>query len=232
VADTPIDERRFTDQEVREILKRAVKSAPSHAMTRSEGLSLAELKAIGEEVGIDAARLEAAAQDVAMGRSRHGNLLVGSPTVMTFERKVGGAFDAEATPEILSVIRRTMGVQGEVNEVHGSLEWRAEGDIGARYVTLSSRDGVTTINGSSNLNSAAVVTFLPAGLVGLITSLIGLMRFVQHGSQVGLILFFTVLPVLYPILRWILRKVTSSESAKLQQVVDELARLTERSGSE
>ena len=44
MADTPIDERRFTDREVREILKRAVQRGPSGALVKSEGLSLAELE--------------------------------------------------------------------------------------------------------------------------------------------------------------------------------------------
>ncbi len=53
MTDTPIDERRFTDREVHEILKKAVEKAPSRALATSEGMSLTELKAIGAEVGID-----------------------------------------------------------------------------------------------------------------------------------------------------------------------------------
>lgn len=229
VAETPIDERRFTDEEVREILKRAVRTVPSHAVTRGEGLSLGELKAIGEEVGIDPVRLEDAARDVVSGRSGRSSLLLGAPTVMVFERKVEGAFDPKDTPEILSVIRRTMGRQGEAGEIHGSLEWRAEGDAGARWITLSTRDGVTTIRGSANLNSAAVLTFMPAGILGLFTSLIGLVQFAQDGSPESLVLFLAVLPILYPILRSILRRVADLESAKLRRVVDELARLVDGS---
>ena len=62
MADTPIDERKFTDREVREILKKAVERGPSGALAKSEGLSLTELKSIGEEVGIEPARLEDAAR--------------------------------------------------------------------------------------------------------------------------------------------------------------------------
>jgi hypothetical protein len=137
--------------------------------------------------------------------------------------------DQEDTPEILSVIRRAMGQQGEVDEIHGSLEWAAEGESGERFVTLSSREGVTTISSSANLTNAAILTYLPPGIFGLITSMVGLIKFVQDGSQVGLIVCLAVLPILYPILRTILAKISGSESAKLQRVVDELARLTEGS---
>lgn len=230
MADTPIDERKFTEQEVHEILKKAVEKAPSGALVKSEGLSLAELKAIGGEVGIDPARLEDAARAVALGGGNRPNQILGGPTVLHFERKVEGELDPSDTTEIVSRIRRTMGRQGEVNEIHGSLEWSDKGDTGERYVTLSSRDGTTTIRSSANLSQAAVVTYLPAGILGLIMSFAGLARFAKSGSEVALILGLTVLPILYPILRTIFRKISGSESAKLQKVVDELARLTEGSG--
>jgi len=227
MTDTPLPERRFTDQEVREILTKAVERTPSQGLVRRDGMSLTELKAIGEEVGIDPVRLEEAARAVAQRGGNASNRVLGAPTVLTFERKVPGEFDPADTPEILSVIRRAMGYQGEVNEIHGSLEWTAKGDSGERYVTLSPREGMTTICSSANLSNAAVLTFLPAGIMGLITSLVGLIKFVQDGSQIGLVVCLAVIPVLYPILRTIFGKIAGAEAAKLQQVVSDLARLNQ-----
>jgi hypothetical protein len=122
-----------------------------------------------------------------------------------------------------------MGRQGEVSEVHGSLEWSAKGDSGERYVTLSSRDGSTTIRGSANLTNAAVLTYLPAGIIGLITSVAGLAEFVKDGALIGLVVCLAVLPVLYSILRTVFATVVARDSAKLQKTVDELARLAEGS---
>lgn len=228
--DTPIDERRFSDEEIREILKKAVeKKATSTSLVKSEGLSLAELKVIGEEVGIDPLRLDDAARAVALGKINRPSSILGGPTVLSFERKVEGVFDSEDTSEVLSVIRRTMGLQGEADEVHGSLEWSAKTDLGERYVTLSARDDKTTIFGSSNLTNAAVLTYLPVGVMGLITTFAGLARFVKSGSEVALIVGLAAIPILYPILRGIFSKITRSESVKLQKVVDDLARLAEGS---
>jgi len=207
-----------------------VERAPSRALARREGLSLAELKAIGEEVGIDPDRLEDAARTVALGRTRQPNALVGGPTVLNFERRVDREFDPKDTPDILKVIRKTMGVQGEVDEIHGSLEWRAEGDMGARYVTLSPREGTTTVTSSANLSNAAVLTYLPAGIVGTIASMVGLIKFVQDGALIGLVVALTVLPVLYTVLRTIYGRISGAESAKLQRVVDELARFAAEKG--
>jgi hypothetical protein len=123
-----------------------------------------------------------------------------------------------------------MGQQGEVEEIRGSLEWNAKGEASERYVTLSSRDGKTTIQSSSNLSGAAVLTFLLPGILGFITSMVGLIKFVKDGSQIGLILCLALLPILYPILRTVFGKISGSESAKLERVVDDLARLTEESG--
>ena len=57
----------------------------------------------------------------------------------------------------------------------------------------------------------------------------GLLRFTRNGSEAGLIVCLAVFSILYSILRTIFSKISGSESAKLQQVVDELARLTEGS---
>ena len=231
MVETPIDERKFTDEEVREILKKAVEKAPSRALAKGDGLSLAELKSIGEEVGIDPNLLEDAARAITRRGGNRPNKILGAPTVLNFERKVEGEFDPDDTPEILSIIRRTMGTQGEVDEIHGSLEWRTKGESGDRYVILSPRDGATTITSSANLSNAAVLTYLPLGILGFIASFAGLARFAKTGSEIALVVFLAVLPILYPILRTIFRRISASESAKLQQVVDELARLTEKSGS-
>ena len=231
MVDIPIEERKFTDQEVREILKKAVEKTPSRSLVKGEGLSLAELKTIGEEVGIDPTRLEDAARSVAEGGETRANRLLGAPTILNYERKVGGEIDPKYTPELLSVIRRTMGTQGEVDEIHGSLEWKSKGESGERYVTIFSRDGTTTIRSSANLATAAVVTYLPGGLIGFIVSLIGFVTAIENGSIFGVIFCLSILPILYLALRKILRKITDSESAKLQQVVNELARLTEESGA-
>ncbi len=228
MAGAAFDERKFTDQEVRRILKKAVEDSEPRALTKGEGLSLSELKAIAGEVGIDPARVEDAARLVLLGDSRP-NPLLGAPTVLNVERKVDAEFDPADTPEALALIRRTMGQQGEANEIHGSLEWAVKSDIGERFVTLTSKEGVTSITGSANLANAAILTFLPAGIIGAIITFVGIVKSIQDGSMVGLIIGLAVLPILFPVVRAILRRVSDSESAKLQRVVSDLAQLTARS---
>ena len=141
MAETPVDERKFTDEEVREILKEAVKKAPSRALAKSEGLSLAELKSIGAEVGIDPSRLEDAARTITLRKSNQPNRFLGGPTILNFERKVAGEFDPDDTPEILSVIRRSMGQQGEVEEIRGLVHHLIRGSGGGQLAGLLEKLG-------------------------------------------------------------------------------------------
>jgi hypothetical protein len=86
---------------------------------------------------------------------------------------------------VLSRIRRAWGRHGEAAEIRGALEWKDAGEAGERYITVSSREGTTTVSGSTNLSNAAIVTYLPAGIVGLTISLAGLARFVKAESDIG-----------------------------------------------
>ena len=221
-----MDDRKFTNREVREIVKRAVADTTSRDLAEGEGLSLTELKVIGQEVGIDPGRLEDAARAVALEGGGRSKGILGGPTFLNVERRVDGEMDPRDTPEVLSIIRRTMGHAGELTEIHGSLEWSASTEWGERHVTLASRDGRTTIQGSANLATAAAVVFILLGGVGFIVSILGLREFVIDGGLAGLILCLVVFPILYPLLRTILSRISRAESAKLQRVVDELAGLT------
>lgn len=223
--DTSIDERKFTDREVRDILKRAVERPPSRTLVQGDGLSLAQLKAVGQEVGIDPARIEEAARAVTTARGGRAEHILGAPMAFHLERTVSGELRPGDAPEMLSLIRRTMGRHGDVDQIHDSLEWTSKGDAGSRLITVASRDGRTTIRASANLTPLAVVTYLPAGLLGLFASALGIGA-AEAGSAVGL-LGLAALPVLYVSVRAILATFWRSESSKLRRVVDELAQMAE-----
>jgi hypothetical protein len=230
MTDTPLDERKFTEREVREILKKAVKNTPSRALAKGEGISLEDLKSIGEEVGIDPGRVEDAARAVALGGAERSHSLLGFPRILNFVRKVRGEVDPADVPEVLALIRKTMGQQGEADEIMGSLEWSSKGEAGERHVTLSSKDGLTSITSSANLTQLAIASYLPAGIVSTILSGAGFITAANNGNPPGMILSLLLVPAVLAIIRTIVGKVGASESAKLQMVVDDLARLVENPG--
>ncbi len=229
MGDRPSEEAKFTDQQVREILKRAVEEDISPTMVRGEGLSLTELKDIGTEVGIDPFRLENAARAVLREGQKGPNPIVGAHTVLNFERRVQGEVDSDSTPEILSIIRRNMGPSGEISEIHGFLEWSSKGDFGERHIGLTSQHGVTSITASANLTNAAIQTYVPAGMIGLICSILGMVQAADADLLVGMIFFFSLIPALYLVLRTIYGRISKSVEAKLEKVVDELAQLADGS---
>jgi len=227
-----MDDIRFSDDEVREILEQALQTSSSGALARGDGVSLEDLRVIGEEIGVSTTRMEEAAVAVARKRERRPNWLLGAPTVLNFERTVVGELPADSVPDILSVIRRATGRQGEANEVGGALEWNAKSEPIDRHLAVSTRGGRTTIRASANLSGLALMTYVPAAFVGGIGSIIGFMQAANAGIAVGMIFFVSVVPVLYLLLRTILGRMAASEGARLQQAVDELARLAEtESGS-
>ena len=230
MTETPFDERKFTDREVHDILKRAVDHTPSStALPRTEGLSLSELQAIGAEVGIDPKILEEAARGLTLGTGSWINTIIGAETVLNYERTVEGEFSPDHTHEILSLIRRVMGRHGEVADVRGSLEWSVKGETGERHVTVSPKNGSTTIHSSANITSVAIGTFAPAVIMGLVASVVGVVSWGETGNPLGLVAAATVLPAFYTIVRTVLKRLSKTESAKQHKVVDELVHLMDRS---
>lgn len=230
MADSPLDDRKFTDDEVRRILKKAVESrSTSRSLVAREGLTLAEIKSIGEEVGIDPVRLDEAARSVMVRDATGVERVLGGPTELRYERRGAGSFDPDDTTEIVASIRRAMGHQGEVSELRGALEWSHVGESRDRHISVSSRDGQVTVRGASNMTKSAVLTYLPAGSMGLIASFAGLATFAKSGTELGLALGLATLPALYPVLRTVLSRVTKSEERRLQQAVDEIATLLDPS---
>ena len=215
--------RRYTEAELRAILAKAVEEGGSEPHEGIDGLSLAEIKEIGAEVGIDADTLERAARLVAPGHAGRWAGFAGAPTAMSVERRVEGELDSVQMTEILSVIRSGMGKPGRVSELKGLLEWRSSGELGHRVITLSSDDGVTTVGGMADLTQAAVITHLPASLIGLMGSAVGFMVAANAGNEIGMVFFVALVPTLLLTLRRLFARLSRSECGKLESVVEELA---------
>ena len=223
----PLDERRFTEEEVREILARAVEPSTHRDGADAVGVSLAELQSIAEEVGIEPGRVEMAARAVVGAAAAPTYSLLGTPRRIHIERRVSGELDAAAVPEVLATIRGAMGKHGSAQEVLGTLEWRGTGDAGSRLVTVSSRDGSTTVGGTADLKQLAVVAYVPGGIISFLTAVLGFAAATQEGSMLGMGLSLAVIPVAFTGLRAIVRRVAAAQARKLEATVDAVARAIE-----
>lgn len=219
------ESRRFSEDEVREVIARASESSAEKGIAHPRGLSLAELKEIGREVGIDPARLEDAAREVARRPNRPSGLM-GAPRILAVQRRLPGDFDPTDAPEVLAAIREGMEAQaGDVSEVHGSLEWSEAGEFYQRHVAISSNEGITTIRGTSNLTNATVMVFggaIATTVMGTILPAIVLEEMFNTGGLPFLIIPLFLLPAALMLARVVMGNIVHGESDRLEEVADRL----------
>ena len=180
--------RRYNEEEVRLILKRALDPALDESKSRAipDGLTLRELKEIGAEVGIDPGRIQLAASQMESPVEVPPNPFMGIPTTVRFESTIeGGSLSAETESDVVSLIRGVLGRQGVVERREGSFEWKARDAMGGRYVSITRvdggirlsvlgnyRDGVLSILGGVGgpvfVGAAAILSSLALGPAGIL----------------------------------------------------------------
>lgn len=223
-------ERRYDDKEVALILKRATESS---AAGLGEGLTLAQLKVIAAEAGIDPDAVSAAAASIERSRSMSPMAAVTRSVAPQHERSIEGRLRSEDLPELLAAIRRVMGRQGVVTTEFDGVQWRARDAAGGRYISIQPQDDHTAIRGLGNFRDGATLSAVIGGMVGAIgvvvlTKALGLMPSLGIGV-VPLIAAGALIPG-----RMMWRRLFRRESALLHAAVDEaagvLARQMQRRG--
>lgn len=227
----PTEGRKYTESEVAEILEKAVEGDEFRELGRPHGMSLTELKAIGDEVGIDPRRIENAALALDLAPKTQTHPLVGSPTAFDYEARVPGEIPADRTPDVIALIRRITGKPGELSDLRGTLEWRTDGDIGSRWITVSPRDGHSIIRASSRLGQGAVISFVPTAVAAIASVVPVLNAPSADGNMMALILIPLVV-ALYAITRGLWSRYAGKEADQLQRVVEELSALAESFGED
>lgn len=122
------DERRFSEEEVAEILQHA--ASPEAAGSRTpgadrDGMTLAELQDIGSEVGIEPARIAAAAAAVAnRAFAPAPRRLLGAPRSVLRTVPIPRPLDDDEWTRLVVDLREAFGAQGQLRQ-HGMLRsWR------------------------------------------------------------------------------------------------------------
>jgi hypothetical protein len=186
-----MSERRYSDDEVGLILRKATETAsPGPVVADGDGLTLDELKGIAREVGISPGAIEAAARHVDMARPRSGGGFMGGSATPRYEAVVPGEIDVTRLSDAMAAVRRATGRQGIVKTEFGGLEWQARDAFGGRYVSLQPQDGNTHIRIFGNFRDGAIMSAvggLPAGVIMAavgagIMKTIGLAAFVGAGA--------------------------------------------------
>lgn len=165
-------ERRFTEKEAGEIVRRAAESQSRLPRDSSgEGIAEQELRAAARELGIDDVAFDQAveAQESSPPPEKAG--LFGGPFRYETEAILDGPVDDACWEDIVAEVRRTYGEPGKVEKRGSTYEWVGTGG-GLANTTLT----VTQGKGSARLRITAVLegaAFIPY-LLAVIPAFIGI----------------------------------------------------------
>jgi hypothetical protein len=130
-------------------------------------------------------------------------------------------------PDAVALIRRIAGKPGKLTELHGTVEWRADGDMGSRWVTVSPREGHSTIRASARLGQGAMISFIPSAVLSIFAIVATVADVSDTGNALPLLLLPLMLVSLYLIPRSLWSRSALKESENLKRAVEELGRLAE-----
>ncbi len=165
------DVRRFSDQEVSLILRRAAElQADQPAAAR--GTSLADLEDIAREAGLDPALVRRAATDLATAAPADPpSRFLGAARKLAVERVVDGELAPDDVEALVAEVRRTFADAGLVSTLGRTVTWSptptvtGHGAGGRRLlVTVAVRGGRTTLRAEEDLGPLAGGLF--GGLMG------------------------------------------------------------------
>jgi len=237
----PTPRRRFDDDEVALILRRATEMQASAASPGEVGMTLADLEEIAREAGLDPALVRRAAAEVQSGAAQPplhgGSRFLGAPTRLRHERIVDGELAAEDYEAVVEEIRRTFGDVGMVSVLGRTLSWRTTPSMqrhGRRgrdvSVTIATRGGKTGIRVEETTTNVAGGLF--GGLMGGLGgggggAAIGIGMGTMHSVAAGFGLWGALIGGSYLLARTIYGSISRSRAAELATLADRLVAIIE-----
>lgn len=149
--------RRYSDEEVTRILKRATEIRKENRLTTGgdQGLSLTELEEIAAEAGIDVAHLRQAALEVDLApEAGRGEWWRGGETRVVLETVVPGIIPESRLQRAVQAIEDVLEERGHTSYLGKTLTWRTEmvqGKVRASSVSLTPENGQTRIRVDEDL---------------------------------------------------------------------------------
>jgi len=225
--------RKFDEKEVALIFQKATEPVTpvegqretSSTSDLGGGLDLRELKEIAVEVGVDPTRVDQAARSL-MIRPRESLLgvFVGTSTHVEMESEFDVRLSDEIRGDLLREIRTVMDRQGVTEGQAGSLEWKAEDEIGRRYVTISPSSVGTRLSVTGRFKSAE---YSGAGLGAIIVG-VGTVAVLASINAVGA-LGFLLAPIVavgaIVIPRLTVGRIVARETRRMSQLATRLRTL-------
>ncbi|MEP6508156.1 MAG: hypothetical protein ABJC63_08005 [Gemmatimonadales bacterium] len=235
MTDPSARDRRFNDEEVALIIKRAAELQQTQQANEepSNALTLAEVEQIAQEAGIDPKLIRQAAH----GLERPAEITrpspwLGAPTRLSFERVIDGEVPVDEFESIINEIRRTFGDNGVPSVLGKTLAWTSSYQGGRRRnngrmvnVNVVSRSGATTVRVEEEMRNVAGALFggLVGGGGGGSTGVsIGIGMGVFHSAPVAAALWFGVAGGFYTLARTIYGRITAKREKQLRELAGRL----------
>ena len=237
--DSSSGNRRFNDEEVALIIKRAAELQQTEQIAQdpSSSLSLKEVEDIAKEAGIDPALIRRAANTLDQRTEvNRPSPWVGAPTRIVYERVVDGEITNHAYEPIVNEIRRTFGDNGIPSVLGRTLAWTSTPMGGRRQsrgrqidISIMSRGGVTTIRVEEELrNIAALFGGLVGGGGGGTTGIsVGIGMGALHSAPLAALMWVAIAGGFYALARTIFGKISEKREKQLGDLTERLQSLVE-----
>jgi hypothetical protein len=218
---TPTLARRYTEEEMALILKRAAAMQAAH---NAPGVSLEELQEIGSQVGIDPALIAHVVRSGGFTTERRSGVLAAPASHLTIERRVDVPATTADYGRVLEAIRRVAGVQGNAQEVFDSLEWKSGSDRDAVWygITVTGRPDATYMRVDGENGVAVALMHLVGFGAGLMTA--GFVFSAQLGLPAQLAITAAAAVGILGVVRGLWRRLTRRVEGRAQALADEIER--------
>jgi hypothetical protein len=175
-------ERRYTEQELRLILKRASRLQEGLNTDGTSGVfSLTEIQSVAEAAGIDPRYIAEAARDLSKEEPPRNPFLRAAPSHYEFSETWPTELEPGAIADVVEAARLESEDAGVIGEVLDTVEWRAR-DMYRTRMTITRRSGRTRIRIFLEGDRAQSLLFLLGGAAGAMASLIAAASVNDWGS--------------------------------------------------
>ncbi len=174
-------DRRYTDEEVSEILDRAVEiCGPDRLKSGRGGMTLSDIKSIAADAGIDPRAVEQAARTLPLPPppTEEPDGVTGTPHGIRTERVLLSAVPDNRIPRLVEGIQTVFRQRGIVDKRFGAVEWIGGHRLFPRYVSIQPIDEGVRLSVSADLRTLkglyltwgwAASSLLVAGTLSVVT---------------------------------------------------------------
>jgi len=173
---------RYTEKEVRAILKRAAE-LPGEGALATGGTSLAQLQQAAAEIGIDPVRVQQAAAELNTKRQTGpGAAWLGGPWGVDYDKLLPGVIDEDSWPGLVEDLRSETGRVGTPKQVGKGYEWLSQ-DPHPLHITFTPSGSNTRVRVMARFGQWAgflyfLPTFFPLLIATMVTAILS-----KHGHM-------------------------------------------------